>query len=70
MKYTFFNPFHNPTVVPAPQYNTAGRTEGGIQSLLNVAFNTFGNKAHALGLIKEALCFPGHEPATAPGRHD
>lgn len=51
-------------------YNTAGRTEGAVQSLRNVAFDTLGNKTHALGLIKEALCFSGHKPTTRPGQRD
>lgn len=47
-------------------YSRAGRPEAAVQSLRNMAFNTFGNKTHALGLIKEALCFSGHEPTHSP----
>lgn len=54
--------------VPAHHYNTAGRIEGGVQSLLNMAYNTSENNSHMLGLRKEILCCPGQEPT--PGLHD
>lgn len=55
-------PSFTPGVLAGPHYNTASRIKVGVKRLLNTALKLFRRKAHALGLRKEALQLPGHEP--------
>lgn len=55
-------PSFPPGVLAGPHYNTASRIKVGVKRLLNTALKLFRRRAHALGLRKEALQLPGHEP--------
>lgn len=55
-------PSFSPGVLAGPHYNTPSRIKVGVKRLLNTALNLFRRKAHALGLRKEVLHLPGHEP--------
>ena len=62
MECPIFTPSFPPGVLAGPHYNTACRVKVGVKRLLNTALNLFRRKAHALGLKKEVLHLPGHEP--------
>lgn len=62
MECPIFTPSFPPGVLAGHHYNTASRVKVGVKRLLNTALNLFRKKAHALGLRKEVLHLPGHEP--------